>query len=119
MSSQRLTDGMGVLSSILIAAHSEDYNRSILAQSIHCLYSLVYPRREYILRAGRLNIKVRQMNHHHGHLSLIFGPMFSGKSSELQRMVRRYEISKKKCLVINYALDCRYSTEEVVSTHDR
>ena len=55
----------------------------------------------------------------HGHLSLIFGPMFSGKSSELQRVVRRYEISKKQCLIINYALDSRYSEDDVVATHDK
>jgi thymidine kinase len=45
--------------------------------------------------------------------------MFSGKSSELQRVVRRYEISKKNCLVVNFALDSRYSEEDVVSTHDK
>lgn len=59
------------------------------------------------------------MKQQYGQLSLIFGPMFSGKSSELQRIVRRYEISKKRCLMVNYAEDCRYSSEEVVSTHDR
>lgn len=59
------------------------------------------------------------MNHMHGHLTLIFGPMFSGKSSELQRMVRRYEVSKKSCLIINYALDNRYSGEDVACTHDK
>jgi thymidine kinase len=59
------------------------------------------------------------VNHKHGHLNLIFGPMFSGKSSELQRTVRRYEISKKACLLVNYALDSRYSSEDVVSTHDK
>jgi thymidine kinase len=59
------------------------------------------------------------MNTASGHLSLIVGPMFSGKSSELQRVVRRYEISKKTCLVVNFALDSRYSAEDVVSTHDQ
>lgn len=59
------------------------------------------------------------MNEKGGHLNLIYGPMFSGKSSELQRMVRRYEIGKKSCLVINYAADNRYSNEDVVSTHDK
>lgn len=52
-------------------------------------------------------------------MTLIFGPMFSGKSSELQRMVRRFEISKKNCLIINFAMDSRYSDEDVVSTHDK
>lgn len=54
-----------------------------------------------------------------GQIQLIIGPMFSGKSSELQRMVRRFEISKRSCMVINYALDCRYSEEDVVATHDK
>lgn len=54
-----------------------------------------------------------------GQIQLIIGPMFSGKSSELQRMVRRFEISKRSCMVINYAMDCRYSEEDVVATHDK
>jgi thymidine kinase len=45
--------------------------------------------------------------------------MFSGKSSELLRKVRRYQHAKKNCLVINYIHDNRYSTEEVMSTHDK
>lgn len=54
-----------------------------------------------------------------GHIELILGPMFSGKSSEMQRKVRRYQHARKKCLVINYDKDTRYSGEDVASTHDR
>lgn len=54
-----------------------------------------------------------------GYIEVIYGPMFSGKSTELLRKVRRYTIAQKKCLVINYAKDNRYSNEEVVSTHDK
>lgn len=54
-----------------------------------------------------------------GHLELILGPMFSGKSTELQRKIKRYQIAKKKCLVINYAGDNRYSDEGFVATHDQ
>jgi thymidine kinase len=54
-----------------------------------------------------------------GHIELIFGPMFSGKSSEMMRKVRRYEHASKKCLVINYLHDNRYSNDEVMSTHDK
>lgn len=54
-----------------------------------------------------------------GQIEVIYGPMFSGKSSELLRKVRRYEHAKKKCLVISYMHDDRYSTEEVMSTHDK
>ena len=52
-------------------------------------------------------------------IELILGPMFSGKSSELLRKVRRFEIAKKRSLVINYTHDNRYSSEEVMSTHDK
>jgi len=54
-----------------------------------------------------------------GFIEIIFGPMFSGKSTELLRKVKRYTIAQKKCLVISYAKDNRYSNDDVVSTHDR
>lgn len=54
-----------------------------------------------------------------GHIEVIYGPMFSGKSSELLRKVRRYQHAKKKSLVINYMHDNRYSSEDVMATHDR
>lgn len=50
---------------------------------------------------------------------MIIGPMFSGKSSELQRMVRRYKLANKQCIVINYVGDNRYSDKEFASTHDK
>ncbi|KAM5135117.1 thymidine kinase, cytosolic-like [Mantella aurantiaca] len=49
---------------------------------------------------------------------VIFGPMFSGKSTELMRRVRRFQIAQYKCLVIKYAKDTRYSKEQL-ATHDR
>lgn len=54
-----------------------------------------------------------------GHIELILGPMFSGKSSEMMRKVRRYQHARKNCLVINYLRDNRYSFEDVASTHDK
>lgn len=53
-----------------------------------------------------------------GHIQVIFGPMFSGKTTELFRRVRRYTVANKKCLVIKYIKDTRYS-EEQAATHDR
>ncbi|XP_054989296.1 thymidine kinase, cytosolic isoform X2 [Sorex araneus] len=50
-------------------------------------------------------------------MQVILGPMFSGKSTELMRRVRRFQIAQYKCLVIKYAKDTRYSTH--FSTHDR
>ncbi|XP_060058826.1 thymidine kinase, cytosolic isoform X2 [Erinaceus europaeus] len=52
-----------------------------------------------------------------GQIQVILGPMFSGKSTELMRRVRRFQIAQYKCLVIKYAKDTRYSTN--FSTHDR
>lgn len=54
-----------------------------------------------------------------GHICLIYGPMFSGKSSELLRKIRRYQHAKKKCLIVNYLHDNRYSKEDVMATHDK
>lgn len=52
-----------------------------------------------------------------GKLTLILGPMFSGKSSFLIQQYKRYNIAGKKCLVIKYAGDDRYDETSVV-THD-
>ena len=53
-----------------------------------------------------------------GHIELICGPMFSGKSTELLRRLKRYEIAGHKILKVKYAEDCRYSVDSI-STHDR
>jgi thymidine kinase len=53
-----------------------------------------------------------------GYLKLILGPMFSGKTSELIALYRRYIRSGRKVMVINYAGDTRYSATDL-STHDK
>ncbi|XP_078427281.1 thymidine kinase, cytosolic [Cetorhinus maximus] len=53
-----------------------------------------------------------------GQIQIIFGPMFSGKSTELMRRVRRFQIAQYHCLVVKYAKDTRYSKEDL-ATHDR
>ncbi|XP_040001402.1 thymidine kinase, cytosolic [Xiphias gladius] len=53
-----------------------------------------------------------------GQIQVIFGPMFSGKSTELMRRVRRFQIAQYNCLVIKYVKDARYS-ETGMATHDR
>lgn len=52
-----------------------------------------------------------------GRLELIIGCMFSGKSTELIRRLKRYRAIDKNVLVINSAKDTR-STEHVLKTHD-
>ncbi|KAE8739526.1 hypothetical protein FOCC_FOCC014982 [Frankliniella occidentalis] len=49
---------------------------------------------------------------------VIFGPMFSGKTTELIRRLKRYQIAKYRCLILRYARDVRYSTTGI-ATHDK
>lgn len=64
-----------------------------------------------------LNIDSMESIRPKGQIQVIFGPMFSGKTTELIRRLRRYQIANYKCLIIKYANDVRYDTE-AVSTHD-
>eukprot|EP01114_Cavostelium_apophysatum_P019207 TRINITY_DN6126_c0_g1_i1.p1 TRINITY_DN6126_c0_g1~~TRINITY_DN6126_c0_g1_i1.p1 ORF type:complete len:191 (-),score=16.06 TRINITY_DN6126_c0_g1_i1:169-741(-) len=50
-----------------------------------------------------------------GSIHLIFGPMFSGKSTELLRRIRRYTVANRKCLVIKYIKDTRISEDEIAT----
>ncbi|QIG59716.1 putative thymidine kinase [Dishui Lake phycodnavirus 3] len=50
-------------------------------------------------------------------LTIIMGNMFSGKTSELIRRLKRYRIIGKKIVVINSSKDTR-SPEEMLKTHD-
>mgnify|MGYP001152997727 CR=1 FL=1 len=57
------------------------------------------------------------MSKYTGEINLILGCMFSGKTSELIKIVRRYRSIKKNVMVLNYCKDTRYSNEEIM-THD-
>lgn len=48
-----------------------------------------------------------------GEIICIFGPMFSGKTTELLRLIRRRECAKLKSVMIKYANDTRYSDGEI------
>lgn len=52
-----------------------------------------------------------------GALEVIVGPMFSGKTAEMLRRVRRHLLAGRQCKVIKYKRDLRYSADDVV-THD-
>ncbi|MBB6215612.1 thymidine kinase [Anaerosolibacter carboniphilus] len=52
---------------------------------------------------------------HHGSIEVIVGPMYSGKSEELIRRLKRAQIAKQKVLVFKPAIDDRYSIEDIVS----
>jgi len=54
-----------------------------------------------------------------GWIEVIAGSMFSGKSEELIRRLRRAEIARQKVQVFKPALDSRYSAADVVSHSDQ
>src|SRR6266853_4987407 len=53
-----------------------------------------------------------------GWIEVICGPMFSGKSEELIRLLRRAMIARKRVEVFKPAIDDRYSDDEIVSHGD-
>lgn len=62
------------------------------------------------------------MNHrnrwgHPGHIEVVCGSMFSGKTEELLRRVRRAQIARQKVQVFKPGIDNRYSLDHVQS-HD-
>lgn len=52
-----------------------------------------------------------------GYIELILGGMFCGKTSELLRIFRKHKQLQRKCIIIKYSKDTRYSTTGI-STHD-
>ena len=54
-----------------------------------------------------------------GWIEVVAGVMFSGKSEELMRRVRRATIARKRVQVFKSHLDDRYAGHMAVSSHDR
>jgi thymidine kinase len=57
---------------------------------------------------------IKKMSHH-GQLEVICGPMFSGKTEELIRRLRRVEYARLRSIVFKPKIDIRYSPNLVVS----
>jgi thymidine kinase len=55
---------------------------------------------------------------HIGWIEVICGPMFSGKSEELIRRLRRAMIARRRVQVFKPTIDVRYSQDEIVSHAD-
>ena len=51
-----------------------------------------------------------------GRIDIIMGCMFSGKSTEIIRLINRYKALEKKILIVNHSSDTRYK-ENSISTH--
>src|SRR6185295_331059 len=55
---------------------------------------------------------------HHGWIEVITGSMFSGKSEELIRRLRRAQIGRQKVQIFKPVIDNRYSENHIVSHSD-
>lgn len=56
-----------------------------------------------------------------GRITLICGPMFSGKTTEMIKIVNKYHLTNKKCFYIKHNVDNRYETSgehPKITTHD-
>ncbi|MAX66425.1 MAG: thymidine kinase [Halobacteriovoraceae bacterium] len=51
----------------------------------------------------------------HGGIEVVCGPMFSGKTEELIRRVKRAQIAKQRVQIFKPAIDVRYDEKKVVS----
>ena len=56
--------------------------------------------------------------HRPGRIEVVCGSMFSGKTEELIRRMKRAQFAKQQVLIFKPRIDVRYSEEDVVS-HDR
>jgi len=70
--------------------------------------------------SGKINNVSRRafIGHDVGSLHVITGPMYSGKTSELIRITRQYDLIHKKILAINYSKDMRYDKDSNISSHN-
>lgn len=52
-------------------------------------------------------------------LELILGPMFAGKTSALQAIIRRHEALGLSCVAYKPQIDTRYGQDEFIYNHDK
>ena len=62
-----------------------------------------------------LLFKENRLKHHTGRIEVVCGSMFSGKTEELIRRIRRAEIAKQKVQVFKHKIDERYHKTQVKS----
>lgn len=67
----------------------------------------------------RINNNVNSnIDKHYGEITLILGPMFAGKSSELIRQIRRYRSIGLNVFIIKHIIDDRYNAN-CITSHDK
>lgn len=59
------------------------------------------------------------LNKNCGFLHVITGPMFSGKTTELLRICKKYQSINKSIMTINYEKDKRYSNTGCICSHNK
>ena len=64
-------------------------------------------------------IKTNSPEHQMGWLEVICGGMFSGKTEELIRRLRRAQIANQKVMIYKPQMDTRYSEDQIVSHNSR
>lgn len=64
-----------------------------------------------------MTLSYKKMASKAGYLEIIFGPMFSGKTSKLLELYKQYTFCNIPIAVINHSSDTRYH-ETMLSTHD-
>ena len=65
-----------------------------------------------------MNNNINGECHRPGRIEVVCGSMFSGKTEELIRRLRRAQFARQKVEIFKPAIDVRYSEEDVVS-HDK
>jgi thymidine kinase len=62
-----------------------------------------------------MNDLARERDRSRGHIELICGSMFSGKTEELIRRIKRAKIAKQRVQVFSHSFDTRYGENKVAS----
>src|SRR5579864_5145796 len=68
-------------------------------------------RQDKVRRQGQVDIVKGNM----GWIEVIVGPMFSGKSEELIRRLKRAEIARQRVQIFKPVIDQRYAQKDIVS----
>ena len=66
-----------------------------------------------------MNDAMRERERARGHIELICGSMFSGKTEELIRRLKRSEIAHLKVKIFKPSLDIRYHEQNIVSHNEK
>ena len=72
----------------------------------------------YIRKIFKLNIQKMSQEADEGRIELIVGPMFSGKSTRLIGVIRKFTYKAKKTIMVKFFADKRFTDKSEVVTHD-